>query len=871
MPIFDRLFGRSARYNDLSVSIEEHIAERADELEEQGMPRARAEQTARREFGNVALIQQQSREAWQWLWFEQVGADLKFSWRQLSRSSRFTLAVVLTLAIGIGAQTTIYSVIHAVLIDPFPYRDAMRMVHFHLYDKDPFPEDLTLTGPQFTQFQKSPVLDGAIAQDPFSMALTGDELPEQLQVGRLSPNAFQYLGVPPFMGRTFTASDSPRVAVLSDRFWKSHYGGRNDVVGKLLELDHKVYTVLGVMPRRFAWMGSDVYVPLVYTPDNVHIANVFGRIRAGVSDAAAEQSLQPMLDAFQKETPGNFPQRFKVHIVHINEIAIGKLQGVLVILFVSVSFLLVLACINVAILMLARGEARQAEIGMRKALGASRRRIATQLLTEAMLLSCAGGALGVLLAFGGIQLVRHFIRPLPSMFPAESVIALNFPVLLFSLSVSIVTGLLCSLWPAVRISQTNLRGVSDTGTHKVAGKKGVGRIHGALLACQVALSIVLLASSGATLRKLSELVHADLGFDPRNLSSFSMELPEGAHNRWADRVHYYEQIRRSIAADPAVEMAAIGNLPLSQIDSTPLTIPALHDVSDHVTTQQVSPEYFSTLRIPLLKGRAWTPAETSTAARLALVNEAMQRRYWPNSDPVGQIIVLNNGLANGNEWKLVAPGNNQRFQIIGVVGDSPNRALGEPAMPAVYVPYSMAPYDGVSFVLRTRGNPPGLLHSIKERVQQVDPGQAVGDLLTAAQMLEGDSLGSEQFAASLFSAFAFLGLAFASSGLYSVQSYLVAQRTHEFGVRLALGAARSHIVKQVTHVSTIAVLAGTIVGIVVSMALSQVFAHWTSGNSRDPAMLIAIVALLIFAAVLASIAPALAATSIEPAKALRAD
>jgi ABC-type antimicrobial peptide transport system permease subunit len=253
-----------------------------------------------------------------------------------------------------------------------------------------------------------------------------------------------------------------------------------------------------------------------------------------------------------------------------------------------------------------------------------------------------------------------------------------------------------------------------------------------------------------------------------------------------------------------------------------------------------------------------------------VINESMRRRYWPNSDPIGQSIVLNNGVANGNVWKLVAPGDDQRFQIIGVVGDSANKGLGEEVSPAVYLPYSMTPLDGFDVVLRTRGNAPNLLRSIKEAVHRVDPGQAVGELVSATQMLEGDSLGRERFTASLFTAFAFLGLAFAVSGLYCVQSYMVALRTPEFGVRIALGAGRLHLVRLVTRSSAIAVAAGTIVGILFSLALSQVFAHWTNGNARDPQMLFTVVGVLLSAALLASVGPAVVATSIEPTKALRA-
>ena len=865
-----KIFSRRRRYRDLAASIREHLEEKIDELQGRGLSRQEAESHARREFGNVALVEQRSREVWQWRAMENLGADLKFAWRQAARSPRFTAAAIATLAIGIGAQTAMYSVIHAVLIDPYPYRGAMRMVHLHLYDKDPFPEDLALTSPQFAQFEKSPVLDGAIAEDVYSMALTREELPEQLAIGRLSPGAFEYFGVPAESGRGFAPSDNSRVAVLSYRFWKSHYAGSADAIGKPLQLDHESYTILGVMPRRFAWMGSDAYIPLAYSPDPRHVANVYARIRAGVSDGAAEQALEPMLDRFAKETPGNFPQRFKVHVVHINEIAMGRFKGVLVILFISVSFLLLLACVNVAILLLARGEARQAEMAMRKALGAGPRRIVAQLLTEALLLSSTGGGCGVLLALGSIRLVRHFLAPLPTLFPPEADIRLNVEVLLFSVGVSMLSGVACGLWPAVRVSRADLRHAADAGARRIAGGRGTQSIHVALLASQVAIAILLLACCGATVRKLVQLVHSSLGYDPENVCSVNLVLREGTHDRWADRVQYYEQIRKAVESDPNVAWVAIGSLPPSILDSTPVAIPALRGATGHVVAEQVSPEYFATLRIPLLRGRVWSAAETAQAARLALINEAMRRRYWPNGDAIGQTIVLNNGIAGPTEWKLVAPGDNQRFVIVGVVGDSPNQGLDEQISPAVYVPFTMTPYDGFDLVMRTRGDPADALHSIKEDVHRVDAGQAVDEMATASDLLDG-SLGRERFVAGLFTAFASLGLAFAVSGLFCIQSYLVAQRTSEFGVRIALGAGRLHIVRLVTKSTFIALSAGAGIGLSFNFALSRTFADWTSGNSRDPAMLGMIFSILLIAAAAASIAPAWAATAIAPASALRSE
>lgn len=856
---------------DLERELRSDLELEEEEQRERGLPEENARYAARRALGNTVLIREQTHEAWGWAPFERLWQDVRFAFRQFSRSPRFAFVCIITLALGIGAQTTIYSVVHAVLIDPYPYRGAMRMVHLHLYDKDPAPLDLALDGPQFVQFAKSPVLDGAIAQDWYTMALTGGELPEQLQVGRTSPNAFDYFGVAALLGREFGPSDNNKVAVLSYHLWKSHFAGRADVIGQSLQLDHQNYAIIGVMPQRFAWMGSDVYVPLAYSSDPRRPANVYARIRPGVSDRLAEQALQPMLHSFAKETPTNFPQKFSLHLVHINEIAIGRFKGFLVVLFLSVSFLLVLACVNVAILLLARGEARQAEIAMRKALGAGRNRILRQLLTEAVLLSSAGGSFGVLLAIGGIRLVQYLIQPLPTIFPPEAVIALNIPVLIFSIGISVLTGIVCGLWPAMRLSGTDLRQASDGGAHKLAGRKGTRSAHMLLLTTQVALTILLLACSGATVRRLLQLVHADLGYEPQDLLTVNLVLREGSHDQWASRITYFEQIREAIANDPDVVSAAIGNLPPTIIDSTPVDVPALKATSGQVVAQQVSPEYFSTLRIPLLLGRVWTATETAHASRLALINEAMRRRYWPHDDPLGQTIVLNNGVANGNVWKLVAPGNDQHFLVIGVVGDAPNKGLGEEVSPGVYVPFTMTPFDGFNVVVRTRGNPSGLLHAIKQHVHSVDPGQAVGNLITASDLLEGDNLGRERFVARLFSGFAFLGLAFAVSGLYSIQSYLVAQRTRELGLRIALGAQRSHIIGEVTRACALSVLGGTGIGIVLNLALSQVFSHWTNGNARDPEMLAAIVVLLLFAAVLASVGPALAATSIAPTDALRAE
>ena len=868
---FGQFFFRRRRYEDLALSIREHLDEKIEDLMEEGMSREEAAFTARRDFGNVALLEERSRQVWQLAWLSYLLADLKFAVRQALKLPRFTLATIVTLAIGIGAQATMYSVVHAVLMDPYPYRGALRMVHLHLYEKDPVPDDLGLTGPQFAAFQRSPVLDGAIAEDMYSRALTGEALPEQVQAARISPNAFQYFGVPALLGREFGPSDNIHAAVLSYHFWKSHYNGRGDIMGKTFAMDHEPFTIVGVLPQRFAWTGSDLYTPLAYSADPQRVANVFARLKPGVTDQAAEQAIEPMLHQFARETPANFPQIFHLHLVHINELAIGRFRGALIILFISVSFLLLLACVNVAILFLARGEARQPEIALRKALGASPSRIVGQLLTESLLLSSAGGACGALLTLGGIRLVRHFM--MPDLFPPEAEIALNLPVLFFSVAVSVATGVLCGLWPALQASRVDGRQAVDAGSHKLAGRKGTRNSHMALLAGQAAITMVLLACSGATLQKLSRLMNADLGYDPHHLLSVSLALREGDHHQWSDRVAYFEQIRAAMDTDPGVLSAAIleSGLPPSPGQTTPVSIPEGTTAGGEVQCERVSAEYWRTLRIPLLHGRNWSPTEIIRSAHLAVINQAMQRRYWPHADPIGQTIVLNHGVAVGNVWTVVAPANDQHFQIIAVAGDAPNQGLEEQVAPTVYVPYPGIMHDWFNLVLRTRGGATAaLLHSIKERVHAIDAAQAVGDIVTAEDLLQQDT-GRDRFVGALFTAFAVLALAFAVSGLYSIQSFLVTQRTREFGVRIALGAGREHIVGLVTRSSLFAILAGTASGLLLDLALSKIFSHWTGGNARDPEMLASVAAILLLAAVLASIVPARLAVSIEPAEALRSE
>ena len=694
---------RRRLYSELSDEIQQHLEEKIAELVESGTPRGEAARAARREFGNVTRIEERSREVWGWTVIETLVADVRFGLRQFRRNPTVTLVAVLSLALGIGATTVVFSVIYAVLINPYPYKGADRMAHVHIFDKTAFVTDLVLSSAQFQQFKNNPALDGAVAVDQWTMAVTGGDLPESVSADYLSFNAFDVFGVPPLLGREFSEVDTKdalhpaNVVVLSYPYWKTHYGGSAGVVGKSLQLDHANYTIIGVLPKRFAWWPSgDLYFPLRFSPDPNRTAMVFVRIRPGVTYPAAQAELQASINELAKQTPQHFPKDFRVQLVRLNDIFVGPFAGTLFILFGAVGLLLIVGCANVSILLLARGVARKHELAVRAAVGARRTRIVRQLLTESMALSLAGGSLGIVVAYGGVGLVA---RLLPShTFPGEASFQVNLPVLLFATSLATLTGIIFGLWPALRFSDPPLSSVLQASSRRLAGSAGSIGTHNVLIAGQVSLILVLMAGAGATVRSLYRLVHSPLGYDPSNVGCITIPLRDDTHVQWEDRVAYYDQIRQKAQSTPGILSVAIEQtyLPPVSMYKTSGEIRGASDGAKIVTLQQVSPEYFSTLRIPLLGGRLWAQSETLHGAHVGVVNLAMANHYWPKGDAIGQMVHLD-ALRSRTKWTLAAPGNDGWVQIVGVVGDTPNNGLSDPVSPAVYVPYTLVLADGVGF------------------------------------------------------------------------------------------------------------------------------------------------------------------------------
>jgi predicted permease len=872
-----QIIARRRFSSDLSEEIQQHLEEKVEELVAEGMPREQAIYYARREFGNVVRIEEQGREVWAWPWIENRIADLSFAFRQMRRAPLFSVVSCMSLALGIGATTLMFSVVYSVLINSYPYKDANRIVHIHIFDKDAFLTDLLLSSSQFERFQDSRVLDGAIAMDQAPMSETGGEFPESVSAAHISANAFEFFGVPPLIGREFTPQDvtdpshPPYVAVLSYHYWKKHFAGQQTAIGRTLQLNRENYTVIGILPPRFAWWDCDVYTPLSYSADSDRTAMIFARTKTGISLGVAENELHASIQELAKETPKHFPRELKVGLVPLNDIFVGLFAGTIYVLLGAVSLLLVIGCANVSILLLARGRSRTHELAIRAAIGGTRQRILSQLLTESVALALSGGIVGILLAVGGSILIPLILPN--GTFPDEATFGLSIPVLLTSAILAVLSGIIFGAWPALRASSPHLNQLLQIGNRTLTSNKGAKRSHDILVAGQVALTLVLLAAAGATVRSLNRLTHKPLGYDPHNVAWLTIPLRDGTYTDWQKRIEYYAQIREEVANIHGIQSAAIAYTwlpPLSLYRSSAQIRGWRDDENQTVTIQQISPEYFSTLRIDRLQGRFWTQSETLHAERLGIINATMAHHYFPKGDALGQMVHIDD-LKARTSWMLQAPRNDGWVQIVGVVSDTPNDGLKDPVLPTVYVPYTLVANDAFDVVVRTEGDPLTFVRPIRERIHRLDGDQMTLEMTTAEERLNSEGLARERFLTFVFLVFALVGLSLGAIGLYNVASYVVSRRTHEFGVRVALGAHRADVFKAVLRSILPAVLGGIASGMFINLMAAKLMEHWIDGNIRDPLMLGTITLLSIFVTLSASLRPASRAAAIEPMHVLRSD
>ena len=815
---------------------------------------------------------------------ESVLQDLRFTARQLLKNKSFTLTAVLSLALGIGATTAVFSVVYGVLLDPYPYKDAKRMVHVELFDKDGHQMGLVFnTGAELNDLKQATCVDEIFMERDNAVTMTGNQIPVSVQLGEFTPNLFEYMGVPPLLGRQFTSADmsdgkaSP-VAVVSYLFWKKQFGASRDVLGQTIELDHKLYTIIGVAAPRFTWGDSDVYVPYIPTGDPHEYGNSFIKLKPGVTLEAANAELQPIVLSFRDRDPKGYAPVVRTKTVTLNEQVLGQFSGTLLLLFGAVVLLLIIGCANVSILMLARGTARMHELALRSSIGASRWRIMRQLLTESVVLSVAGAVIGVGLAYGAVKWIAAAM-PYYS-FPHEAAIHVSVPVLFFSVFLAVLTGVLFGMSPALQLSRPNLSELIQSGARRHSGGGSGRKTHRLLITGQVALTLVLLTIAGAATRAFLTAYRVPLGFDVDKVTMLNLGLPRKSYPGWTERANKYESVRQAIASAPGVEQVSVSStwLPPMQAYNVKIEIEGKQELAG-IQSQVVlaSPEIFTTLGIPFVQGRNFTQSELMRGAHVALVNQAFVRKYLGNGDAIGNHV--KSPMLKFDQQDFVFGDDNEGwFEIIGVVADARNNAgfgnVGDngreqPIAPSFYVPYTIVLTPYMNFLVRTKGDAASAIHSAEQRIQALDPEIAVVNQHPLTWYMDTMIWGQQRFIAALFAVFSLLGLVLSATGLYSVVSYSVSQRNQEMGIRMALGAQRYDIIRLVLRSVAATVGVGIVMGLAASVALNKIVSHWVQSSSRDPLTLLAVALILALIGLLACLLPARRAATVDPMKALR--
>jgi putative ABC transport system permease protein len=813
---------------------------------------------------------------------ETLWQDVRYGARSLRRSPGFTLVALLSLGLGIGAATAIFSVVYGVLISPYPYAKP---------DEIWAPLIRDLKNPQqggfsehqmrdYVELKKLPAFSDTMATHPGARLLTSDSAPENFQAIEVTPNAFRFLGVPPILGRTIQPTDlradgEPEpVIVLTYKAWQRLFDGSPAALGKTITLDSQPFTVVGVMPSRFGWWTDDggwVVLPENSRDDRWVAAIV--RLNRGVSPQVGEQQLQALHLRLAGERPNDFPKGgFTTSLQNYLNVTVasGEMQSSLRLLFGAVGFLLLIACANVANLQLARGTARSHEIAVRMSIGAGRARLFRQLLTESVVLSLAGGVLGVFIAFG---ITKGVVALMPSFYvPNEARITVNLYVLLFSAGVAVLTGIVFGLAPALKCSRPNLTAAMNDAGRALAGGAAGGRTRNALVIAEIALSGVLLMGASLTIRGFLRLESLDTGFRTDGVLVVGLPMSPKRYATYDQRVAFSQRVLEAVSSVPQVQSAAIGNggLPFGGPRSSYSIAGQPKDESRNILLGLISSDYPQTMGIPLRAGRELSAAEVARAAPVAVINEAASRLWPAGTNPIGQQIHIDLLEKPGNAL-LVPATHAPVVTVVGVIGDTRNAGLQDPPAPAAYIPYTLLVPQFRTLALRTRTKPMLLLNAVRARLRDIDKDQPLSQPLTLADILGFETV-QPRFNMALFTFFGLLGLTLAAVGIYSTLAYTVARRTREIGIRMALGAGFGDVLTMMLAMGVKLVLIGLAVGLAAGLALirflkSEVF----QVPGTDPVALAGVVLLLCGVALLACFVPARRAAQLDPMSALRSD
>ena len=819
---------------------------------------------------------------------ETLLADLRYALRTGRRNIGFTAIALAALALGIGANTAIFTVVNAVLLQPLPYPQPDRIMKLGRRFRTGVGNSNSI--PKYMAWRQNEVFDALALYDFGALAMNvgSGNPPQTVKALHVSAEYFKVFGVSPVAGRTFSQAEDlpngPAVAVISYGVSQTHFGGIADVLGRPILLNGAPYTVIGILPRGFQPdPETDLWIPLQADPNSTnqgHYLNVAGRLKPGVTVAAAQAQMKIVGEQFRKANPKWMDDEESVAVVPMRDATTGEVKTALLVLFGAVALVLLIACANVANLLLARAAGRQRELAIRSAMGADRRRVVRQLLTESVLLAGVGGILGLLLGAAG---VRALLLLVPGDIPrvtdatgaAIVVPALDWRVMAFTIGVSLLTGLLFGLFPALHTSKPDLVSTLKEASSRSGTSLRHTRIRSGLVVAEMALALVLLVGAALLIRSFVGLRSVDPGLDPRNVFTFQTSLAGSAYSTTASVTNFTTQVIRRVELLPGVEAAASTiALPVESGIDLPFTIvgkpPASGEYNGDEQWRSVSPNYFRVFKIPLLRGRAFTETDTGASLRAVIINDAMAKKYWPKDDAVGQMIVIGKGL--GPQFE------EPPRQIVGIVGNVRENGLGNAGVGVMYVPQSQMT-EGLtalansviplSWCVRTASDPSSLRVAIGRELHAVDGQLPISRERLMTEVLSA-AVARQSFNMVLLSIFAGIALMLAAIGIYGLMSYSVDQRTQEIGIRMALGADRGRMLRVVLREGMTLAVVGVVLGLLLSYGLTRLLASLLFGvKATDPVAFAVVAGILTMVALVATYIPARRATAIDPASALR--
>jgi putative ABC transport system permease protein len=871
-----RVFQKSGAEKSLDKELQFHLDRQIADYVAAGMEPEEARRRARLEFGTLDRVKEEVRDTRWETRLENVFRDFRYAARSLRKDRRFAIVAVFALALGIGATTAIFSVINAALVRPLPYHDPSRLVWADEFM--PHINDWVVPNPEYTNWStNNHTFEALAAYDGGGQAnLTGAGEAERIETTAVTANFLTVLGVQPVHGRAFLPDEDrpagPPVVLLADSLWRRKFNADSGIVGKSIELDGRFYAILGVLPASFHFpdksrdpqclLPFQLAAKVDWGARSMHLTRVIGRLAPGVSFDEARADLTTLALRSNSAIPAPFVHMrdgLQVQVMPLHQKVVGDVRTALLVLLIAVLLVLLIACVNVANLQLVRTAGRHKELAVRAAIGASRARLIQQLLIEGTALAAIGGVAGLFLAAVGVRFLRI---SLPATITQIGAISIDRPVLLFALAITCLTAVLFGLAPAFRASKPDVNDALKDGGSFVSGSYAQHGLRSALVAAEFTLAFLLLIGSGLLIRSFVRLSNLAPGFESANLLTVSTELPAAKYSGNAQRQAFFSQVVDRVRTLPGVRSAAVTTrLPFSRfwgsasflVEGQPEPPPG---TSPMVLNQEVSADYFQTMHIPILAGRSFTASDLAPDSHAIIVSATFAQRSLPAGAPLSKRVRLG---APTDPWSVV----------VGVVGDVRYTSLDVPPEPQVYLPYDGENANLASLVIRTEQDPRGLASLVRAQFAAIDPAQPVFDITTMTQRLD-DSIETPRFNMTLLAIFASLALLLATIGIYGVISYFVAQRTHEIGIRMALGASPSDILRLVLGQGAVMILVGLALGVAGSLVLTRYLANLLySVPPVDPLTIISVAGLLITVALAACCVPARRALRLDPMAALR--